>query len=632
VFVNKNTRGIAMIKSLLTEYGLSWTINRILYSLKLKMMTAVPAFERLFERNVFVKRIDIFELDVQYIRKFLLNLSAEEQHKIVTIADKAVQGVITGFSSIELGYGNPINWSLNPLTQRKVNSEVKWYRISDFDTERGDIKVVWEASRFTHFLYLARAYLITDNKKYYYAFVEQLRRWLMDNPYSYGANYKCGQECALRMINALMAYTVFESSGLSTVEVHNNVRKLVEVCYKKILANFFYAHKCIKNNHTLSEICGLIIGAWCCEDNTRLRRAYNLLDKEVKKQFFQDGGYIQCSFNYQRFALQIIECVFKLSKKTGMSVSEDTKERVKKSVILMYQAQDENGDVPNYGSNDGALIFPVTVCDYRDFRPVLNTVYALTEGKRLYKHGDYDEELLWFGNKEAYNLPSVDIEKKSSSFPNAGLYTLRYNMGFLMVVLKDYRTRPCHMDGLHIDLWHNGINIFCDSGTYSYASDIGHSMVLTAAHNTVQIDNKEQMRKRGPFMLYNWTSAKDIEFSDDSFLGTMVSKNGYEHTRCVKKTKSGYLITDQICGDGEYCYFYFHTPCEVKLVENGFELFDKGSLICSIMVDSGVIENKTAYRSLYYLKKEKINCISVKSNMNNRKCSVKFDIIFSDLV
>src|SRR5699024_2758800 len=134
--------------------------------------------------------------------------------------------------------------------------------IPDFDQERGDIKVIWEASRFTHFFYFIRAYMITKDRKYFDAFSNQLKDWLQENSYSYGANYKCGQEATLRMINVLIAYSAFKSYGLTTSKDDKNVQYLVEVSYKKVLSNFFYAHKCIKNNHTLSEMTGLIIGAW----------------------------------------------------------------------------------------------------------------------------------------------------------------------------------------------------------------------------------------------------------------------------------------------------------------------------------------------------------------------------------
>jgi len=60
-----------------------------------------------------------------------------------------------------------------------------------------------------------------------------------------------------------------------------------------------------------------------------------------------------------------------------------------------------------------------------------------------------------------------------------------------MICLQDFQSRLAHMDQLHIDLWHRGINMLCDSGTYSYASEIGHRLSATAGHNTVKVPNTE---------------------------------------------------------------------------------------------------------------------------------------------
>lgn len=115
-----------MIKSLITEYGLPWVINRSLYSAKLKMMRAIPISDKLFEKNVDVKRVDIFNLKVEWINEFLNGLSNEKKTEIVSIADNAIEGKIKGFSSIELDYGNPINWHINPITKVEVSRSLKW--------------------------------------------------------------------------------------------------------------------------------------------------------------------------------------------------------------------------------------------------------------------------------------------------------------------------------------------------------------------------------------------------------------------------------------------------------------------------------------------------------------------------
>lgn len=609
-----------ILKSVLTEYGMKWAVNRSLYSGKLNMMSKISFTEKLFEKDVEVKRIDIFNFDIKSISKFLSELNENEKSNIISVSDKAVNGIITGFSSTELNYGSPINWHLNPLTGFEKRKDLKWYNISDFDSKVGDIKVIWEASRLTHFLYFCRAYLITKDNKYYLAFSEQLNDWLKNNLYSYGANYKCGQEATLRMMNALISYSIFDDLGLTTSKDKENIKKIVKESYKKVMSNFFYAHKCIKNNHTFTEILGLIVGSWCCDDNKSLNKGYKLMDKEIKNQFLNDGGFTQYSFNYHRFTLQILECLYKVSDKTGIYITET--ERIKNSVLMLYQVQEENGDVPNYGSNDGALIFPLSSCKYRDFRPALNTMYALIEGKRLYKHGNYDEELIWFGKQIDY--PQTSIKKYSSAFHESGYYLFHHQKGFMMIPLQEYKSRPAHMDQLHIDLWHKGINVFCDSGTYSYASELGKQLSSTSAHNTLKLIGVEQMNKSGAFLVIDWTTRKNVIYNDQKFKGSMYSKNGYIHTRTVNKMNLEYEISDEVIEAGkncESCEVYFHTPCKVKVIANGIELYYKEELIGTIETTGNICIEKS-YRSLYYLKKEEINCICIKSDMKNNKCNI----------
>lgn len=616
-----------MIRSLITEYGIGWTINRSLYSFKLKMLNWFPQTEVLFEKKIDIKRINLFNMQVEEIENFLKRLSDEKKNKIIQVADNAILGKILGFSSIELDYGNPINWQYNPITNKNVDKSLKWFQISDFDKERGDIKLIWEASRFSHFYYLSRAYMLTKDIKYYNAFATQLNDWVEKNPYSYGANYKCGQEATLRMINVMINFSIFDSYGLTNKDGHQNVVKIIESSYKKVLSNFFYAYKCIKNNHTLSEIIGLIVGAWCSKDEKKLNRSFDLLNDVINEQFRIDGGYIQNSFNYQRFALQLMELILSLENKLDYQISDMNKDLIRKSINQLYQVQEKNGDVPNYGPNDGALIFPINSCNYRDFRPVINTLSTLLNNKRLYNHGDYDEELLWFGINNIENIEINEIEKKSKAFNDSGLYTLRHNDGFLMTILQDLRNRPAQMDQLHVDLWHEEKNIFCDLGTYSYASDIGKNLALTSSHNTVKVNGIEQMKKRGSFFIYDWTKSKDVKFRDDYFQGTLISRNGYQHTREIRNTELGYGIKDVIKSNKKECEIIFNTPYEVETHDNTFYVSNNDKILCKVITDGEISIEKT-YRSLYYMEKETINKIKVKYNFEDGlvSASTKIDL------
>lgn len=601
---------ISIIKAVLNEYGVKWVLNRALYNAKLKSMKVIPITERLYEKKPpYPSRLDLFQIDVDALQHYIKNeLSVEDQTKLIQIADKTCEGKIVGFSSVELNYGNPVDWQLSPLTGIRCDESLKWYKIPDFDDKRGDIKVVWEASRFSHFITLSRAFLLTGEKKYYQAFSTQLFDWLKKNKYGLGANFKCGQECSLRMINTLLAYTVFKNKGVTTDVDSSCVKDLVDRCYRKILGNFFYAYKCIKNNHTISELMGMIVGAWCCEDQRQVERGYKLLDRVIGEQFTDDGGYIQFSFNYQRLALQDLEVILSITKKTNRSLSSPSKEKIEKSALLMYQCQDASGDVPNYGSNDGALIFPVTSCGYRDFRPVVNTICALCLGKQVYEADKHQEELIWFGAERKLTEYKINCERRmASQFADAGLFTMRTCGSWAMIVSNQFASRPGHMDQLHFDLWTNEENVLCDAGTFSYASGDGRYFAKNISHNTVVVDSKTQMNTFGSFMVYGRPKRELVQYNDNFFSGKMISSNGYTHTREIKQIGETYEITDKANND---CRVLFHTPCDVRL-ENGSALLSKnGKALCMIQ-STGEIEVQHTERSLYYLKKDKTNCLSI---------------------
>lgn len=200
-----------------------------------------------------------------------------------------------------------------------------------------------------------------------------------------------------------------------------------------------------------------------------------------------------------------------------------------------------------------------------------------------------------------------------------------------MVSLHDYKARPSHMDGLHIDLWYKGRNIFCDSGTYSYASEIANDMITTSGHNTVKIDGLEQMDKYGPFLIYSWTKCRDVKHSENKFSGTMISKKGYEHTREIIMKEKCYEVNDTIKGTGKECSILFHTPYEVKIIPDGFVIYDNDKKLCTVIVKCGDMKIYKSYRSLYYLRKEKINCVVVNQRMENKNiCTFSWKIEFNE--
>lgn len=610
---------------IIKEFGISWVINRVLYSLKLKMMSVLPFTERFFEKKVSIKQIDIFELDIKSLQKFLEKLPEEKKQEIIQHADMALEGRILGFSKTIFDYGEEIDWQLNPLTGKSTDSKVKWYRIPDFDIERGDIKVVWEISRFCHLYLFLRAYILTKDEKYYKGFSEQIKNWLDNNAYSYGANFKCGQECTIRMMNILAVYGGFKAYGLVTEEDTTCVKKIVEQSYKKVLSNFFYANKCIKNDHTISELCGMVIGAWCEENQKKIEKYLEQLEKQIQEQFSEDGVYLSYSINYQRYVLQLMEYILKIMPKLNTDVNERTKILLKNAAMFLYQIQNDEGQVPNFGANDGTLIFPVTSCRFGDYRPVVDTVLGLTEHIDIYGVGEYSEEYLWFKNG-IEDREKKQRERVSVDYTDAGIYTFRFNENFLMLNAHNYKRRPGQMDQMHIDLWIKGLNVFCDSGTYMYTGEIGKTLASTEGHNTVKVGKYEQLKQMGNFLVYAVPKITILKNNENYIRARFSGKTGYTHTRSLRIKENKLVIKDYVEKKKESSKFkvLFHTTCNIQLINNRVDFYDGETHIGMLESNGEKIRIRKVWGSWFYLDKQEVNLIEI--ICDDKECITSFTI------
>ena len=78
--------------------------------------------------------------------------------------------------------------------------------------------------------------------------------------------------------------------------------------------------------------------------------------------------------------------------------------------------------------------------------------------------------------------------------------------------LPTYRFRPAHADPLHLDLWHQGVNLLRDGGSYTYNAppqDLAFFSGI-ASHNTVQFDGTEPMPRLDRFLWGDWLQLKRL--------------------------------------------------------------------------------------------------------------------------
>src|SRR5262249_29677980 len=244
-----------------------------------------------------------------------------------------------------------------------------------------------------------------------------------------------------------------------------------------------------------------------------------ILDEEAERQFYEDGGYIQQSHNYHRVAIvdYLWACVF--ARAMGDAPSPVWLRAIERSVDFLYAHQNpENGCLPNYGSNDGALPSILSTCDFADMRPVLQASSVLVRGERLYPQGPWDEMLAWILGVRALDSPLAAASRTSVSFTQTGYHVLRGvdERNFVAFTCGTLKDRFSQIDMLHADVWWRGENVLVDPGSYQYsgAPTWHEHFMRTPSHNTIVIDGSDQMVHHRQFKVLYWTKASRTRFED----------------------------------------------------------------------------------------------------------------------
>jgi hypothetical protein len=460
-------------------------------------------------------------------------------------------GYFRFFSYLKLYTGFPPDWHKNYTSNKRYFHNAHWSTINDF--EGGDIKIVWEPSRFSFVYDLVRVYWRTSDEKYPELFWKSVEDWYDKNPPNNGPNWKCGQESTFRMMAWCWGLYGFSDSPSSTAERIEKLLKMIYFTGTRIERNIKYALS-QKNNHGISEAAGLwTIGILFPEykDSERWRqKGRDLIIRQTLELISEEGAFSQNSVNYQRVVLHVLLWACLLGDLNGASFDQNLKERLRKAAELLFQLQDEGtGRLPNYGANDGALILPLSDCDYRDYRPIIQSVFYYLDNKRIFEDGPWNEDLLWLFGADSLDAPTIVKSKYNIELKNAGYYTIRSHKGFIFTRCGKHRFRPGHADMLHTDIWWNGHNIAIDPGSYSYNAPPPWDKGLGGSqyHNTVTIDGLSQTDSYGKFLSFPWVQGEVLrnQLSDKInykyFEGT---HNGYHRLRDTVRYRRAIILVD----------------------------------------------------------------------------------------
>lgn len=482
-----------------------------------------------------------------------INVAKVKSKELKDVAERILNGETLFFSKEWINLGKDYDWVTNPTTGFTYDRNRHWSEIESLAPKAGDIKCVWEKSRFSYLYHIIRYdyHFGKDNSRFVF---NEILSWIDNNPVNCGPNFVCSQEISLRINNWLFALMFYKDSEYLTEEVWNKIIKSIYWQVRHVYSNINFSRIAVRNNHAITEtltlyLFGLLFPELLGADKWK-RNGKKWFEREIAYQFEPDGTYLQESMNYQRVVTQLLTWGIALAHLNGEEFSSVVYENAYHSLDFLLQCMEpDTGWLPNYGANDGALFFPLSTYDYRDYRPQLDSLHYVLTGRNLFGHPFEDSQ--WLSVK-AKDFAPLAQRKGIIKFEDSGYYLIREDDTLTFVRCGNFK-RKGTPDQLHIDVWHKNMNVLLDGGSYRYNASPEDVRYFsgTESHNTVMLGDNDQMLKGPRFMWFYPPEISDVLMGETDteyvFSGTV---RMFRHigddiviTRTIKKTKGKTIWT-----------------------------------------------------------------------------------------
>ncbi|MFY0255862.1 heparinase II/III family protein [Chitinophaga sp. 30R24] len=493
------------------------------------------------------------------------------------------EGKLSFFNGVVLPIGKDFSWMKNPDTGFVYDETAHWTEINDYSAVAGDIKYVWEKARFAYLYDIIRYdhHFGEDNAALVFG---DILSWIKANPVNSGPHYKCSQEISLRVLNWTFALYFYRHSAALTTTVFDQIQYAIYWQLHHVYHNINFSRIAVRNNHAITETLALYLGgllypalpgaaAW-------KQQGRQWFEEEIGYQIYEDGTFLQFSMNYHRVVVQLLTWGLQLAALNRESFAPVVQEKAAKSLrFLRVCMNDSNGWLPNYGANDGALFFRLSDQHYRDYRPQLQALSVLlqldAEIPVCY------EEVYWYGLQPGvWGDTVLEKDRVLYQFHEGGYFVCREQSTLTMLRCGNHKDRPSQADNLHLDIWHGEENLLMDAGSYKYNTDAEtlRYFMGTASHNTVMLDNYDQMQKGPRFIWYNWTQclrARLYETEEEYVWEGAIHAfqqvaPDIMHVRQVRKKKGAqvWIVKDYIQHKPAWAVMrqLWHTMCPEKMV------------------------------------------------------------------
>ncbi len=523
---------------------------------------------------------------------------------LIERAESLVLNRMDLFDLEDLSLGEPVDWNY----EHKAGKKTPMRHAARIDyrcyEQTGDCKFVWEPNRHHHWVVLGRAYRLSGRTRYATALRNQWDSWVAQCPYGRGMNWRSPLELAIRLINWAWAFELIRPSEAIGKTDWSRLLDVVRFHLYEITRK--YSRYSSANNHLIGEAAGTFIvcsyfralrktAAW-------RRRSRDILLREIMTQTHADGGNREQAMGYHLFTLELFLLAALTARHLGDDFPRAYWERLEQMFVFLAGFMEDGGPPPMFGDSDDGYVLDL---DNRRNRPA----ELLAVGAVLFDRPDFKtlatgcgERVFWLLGPDGYDryrrLPVSDLTAlESRSFPDTGYYLLQSgHRGRADSISLNFDCGELgwgslaahgHADLLSFSLKIGGIEILVDPGTYDYFTyphwrDYFRS---TRAHNTIEIDQRNQAEILGPFLWGRRAVARCLSWKPERDGGVVVGEYGgsaedaeqviHRRTIILRGAQSEISIRDELSGRGSHrAAFHLHLAEHCDLEQIGSHLFE----------------------------------------------------------
>jgi hypothetical protein len=477
------------------------------------------------------------------------------------------------------------DWFRCPLTGVRSDPTTYAFRVNHrSESEVGNVKGVWELSRMGHVTLLAAAWAVSGRAAYAERAAAHLRSWWAANPFLTGVHWTTGIEVGLRLIAWTWTRRLLHDWPGVPALFDANEQAHSQLAWHQAYLSMFRSRGSSANNHVVAEAAGLLVAScafpWFDDTDRWRREATAVLERELLLNTHRCGLDREQASEYHGFVGMLGLLAAVEAEAAGHPLASPVWHRLCAMADAAAALVDRTGRPPRQGDGDDGRAVVLDGPQVGSWDALLSTGAAVFGPRPWWPAAPVTA----VGPLLAAVLPATPVPvpvarrpvTRPDHLPGPGVTLLRSAAddpadelwcrcdggphGYLSIA------GHAHADALSVEVRHAGVDVLADPGTYCYHGEPEWRQYFrsTIAHNTVEIDGRDQSLSGGPFLWLRHATGRVLsaEVSPDAdVVSWSAEHDGYrvldqpaKHRRTVRLHRSGRFldITDEILSDGEH--------------------------------------------------------------------------------